>query len=102
METPSQELYKQLCYGPFNPYIVMHTLYLTIFAIHTLFLFFLLSNPIHTSSYIFPVMYILPDSFTCKPFTSHMRERIVNRLYHCQPLPPLSSDFSHVMITISY
>ena len=40
METPSQELYKQLCYGPFNPYIVMHTLYLTIFAIQTLFLFF--------------------------------------------------------------
>ncbi len=49
--------------------------------------YFILSNSIHTLGYMFPVVYILPNSFTCRPFTSHMCEWIVNGLYHCQPLP---------------
>ncbi len=28
------------------------------------------SNPTHTLSYMFPVVYILPNSFICRPFTS--------------------------------
>ncbi len=45
---------------------------------------------------MFPVVYILPNSFTCKPFTSRILEQIMNRLFHSQRLSPLSSDFRRI------
>ncbi len=72
-KTTTTKAIKEFCYGPFDPYreycacdaYTLHHYY----VIHTLISFFPILS-IHRAL-MFPVVYILPNSFTLyKPFTS--------------------------------